>query len=92
MESALEKGSQYKLKWLIIDLSSIPIIDTMVADQLFKVITGLQLLGIKVVISGIRPEIAQTMVSLGIKIEEIRSFSSLHQAVQYTNSFTGFLI
>ncbi|WP_257064422.1 STAS domain-containing protein [Priestia megaterium] len=92
MESALEKGSQYKLKWLILDLSAVPIIDTMVADQLFKVIAGLQLLGIEVVISGIRPEIAQTMVSLGIKIEEIRSFSSLHQAVQYTNSFTRSLI
>jgi len=87
MESALEKGSQYKLKWLIIDLSAVPIIDTMVANQLFKVIAGLQLLGIEVVISGIRPEIAQTMVSLGINIEEIKSFSSLHQAVQYTNSF-----
>ncbi|MFP3663655.1 STAS domain-containing protein [Priestia sp. SIMBA_032] len=87
MESALEKGSQYKLKWLIIDLSAVPIIDTMVANQLFKVIARLQLLGIEVVISGIRPEIAQTMVSLGIKIEEIKSFSSLHQAVQYTNSF-----
>ncbi|MEB4870208.1 STAS domain-containing protein [Priestia megaterium] len=92
MESALEKGSQYKLKWLIIDLSAVPIIDTMVADQLFKVIAGLQLIGIEVVISGIRPEIAQTMVSLGIKIEEVRSFSSLHQAVQYTNSFTGSLM
>ncbi|MGG2088977.1 STAS domain-containing protein [Priestia aryabhattai] len=92
MESALEKGSHYKLKWLIIDLSAVPIIDTMVADQLFKVIAGLQLLGIEVVISGIRPEIAQTMVSLGIKVEEVRSFSSLHQAVQYTNSFTGSLM
>jgi len=92
MESALEKGSQYKLKWLIIDLSAVPIIDTMVANQLFKVIAGLQLLGIEVVISGIRPEIAQTMVNLGIKVEEVRSFSSLHQAVQYTNSFTGSLI
>ncbi|WP_420743561.1 STAS domain-containing protein [Priestia aryabhattai] len=92
MESALEKGSQYKLKWLIIDLSAVPIIDTMVADQLFKVIAGLQLIGIEVVISGIRPEIAQTMVSLGIKVEEIKSFSSLHQAVQYTNSFTRSLM
>ncbi|MGG0475945.1 STAS domain-containing protein [Priestia aryabhattai] len=92
MESALEKGSQYKLKWLIIDLSAVPIIDTMVADQLFKVIAGLQLIGIEVVISGIRPEIAQTMVNLGMKIEEVKSFSSLHQAVQYTNSFTGSLM
>ncbi|MFS2174050.1 STAS domain-containing protein [Priestia megaterium] len=92
MESALEKGSQYKLEWLIIDLSAVPIIDTMVADQLFKVIDGLQLIGIEVVISGIRPEIAQTMVNLGIKVEEVKSFSSLHQAVQYTNLFTRSLM
>jgi rsbT co-antagonist protein RsbR len=92
MESALEKGSQYKLEWLIIDLSAVPIIDTMVADQLFKVIAGLQLIGVEVVISGIRPEIAQTMVNLEIKVEEVKSFSSLHQAVQYTNSFTESLM
>lgn len=88
MENALTKGSEYQLKWLIIDLSAVPIIDTMVADQLFKVIAGLQLIGVRVVLSGLRSEIAQTMVSLGIKIDHIKTFSSLHQAVSYTNSFT----
>ncbi|MCF2132169.1 STAS domain-containing protein [Strepomyces sp. STD 3.1] len=88
MENALDKGNQYKFKWLIIDLSAVPIIDTMVADQLFKVIAALKLVGIDVIISGIRPEIAQTMVSLGINLTEIRSFSSLHQAVQYTQSLS----
>ncbi|WP_264467342.1 STAS domain-containing protein [Priestia aryabhattai] len=63
----------------------------MVADQLFKVISALNLLGIDVLISGIRPEIAQTMVSLEIKVEEIKSFASLHRAVQYASSFTTHL-
>jgi len=88
MENALTKGSEYQLKWLIIDLSAVPIIDTMVADQLFKVIAGLQLIGVRVVLSGIRSEIAQTMVGLGITIDHIKTFGSLHQAVSYTNSFT----
>ncbi|MGG0418712.1 STAS domain-containing protein [Priestia aryabhattai] len=88
MENALAKGSEYKLRWLIIDLSAVPIIDTMVADQLFKVIAGLQLIGVSVVLSGIRSEIAQTMVNLGITIDHIKTFASLHQAVSYTNSFT----
>jgi len=88
MENALAKGSEYQLKWLIIDLSAVPIIDTMVADQLFKVITGLQLIGVNVVLSGIRSEIAQTMVSLGITINHVKTFASLHQAVSYTNSLT----
>ncbi|MGG3271667.1 STAS domain-containing protein [Priestia aryabhattai] len=88
METALTKGSEYQLKWLIIDLSAVPIIDTMVADQLFKVIAGLELIGVHVVLSGIRSEIAQTMVGLGITIDHIKTFGSLHQAVSYTNSFT----
>ncbi|WJD83860.1 STAS domain-containing protein [Priestia megaterium] len=87
METALTKGSEYQLKWLIIDLSAVPIIDTMVADQLFKVIAGLELIGVRVVLSGIRSEIAQTMVGLGITIDHIKTFGSLHQAVSYTNSF-----
>ncbi|MEH7294665.1 STAS domain-containing protein [Priestia megaterium] len=85
MENALAKGSDYHLKLLIIDLSAVPIIDTMVADQIFKVISALKLIGISVVLSGIRPEIAQTMVNLGIEINNIKTFSSLHQAVLYTN-------
>lgn len=86
MENALTKGSEYHLKLLIIDLSAVPIIDTMVADQVFKVIAALRLIGINVVLSGIRPEIAQTMVNLGIEMNRIKTFSSLHQAVTYTNS------
>lgn len=86
IENALTKSSEYHLAWLIMDLSSVPIIDTMVADQLFKVIRGLELIGVNVVLSGIRSEIAQTMVGLGIKIDHVKTFASLHQAVAYTNA------
>ncbi len=58
----------------------------MVADQLFKVIRGLELIGVNVVLSGIRSEIAQTMAGLGIKIDHVKTFASLHQAVAYTNA------
>jgi len=85
MENALQHGSEYKLNWLIIDLYAVPIIDTMVADQIFKVIGALRLLGIQVVLSGIRAEIAQTMVNLGLDLADITTFSSLHQAVEYVN-------
>ncbi|MEO2224487.1 STAS domain-containing protein [Priestia megaterium] len=87
IENALTKSSEYHLAWLIMDLSAVPIIDTMVADQLFKVIRGLELIGVNVVLSGIRSEIAQTMVGLGIKIDHVKTFASLHQAVAYTNAF-----
>ncbi|MGP0686657.1 STAS domain-containing protein [Priestia aryabhattai] len=86
IENALTKSSEYHLAWLIMDLSAVPIIDTMVADQLFKVIRGLELIGVNVVLSGIRSEIAQTMVGLGIKIDHVKTFASLHQAAGYTNA------
>ena len=86
IENALTKSSEYHLAWLIMDLSAVPIIDNMVADQLFKVIRGLELIGVNVVLSGIRSEIAQTMAGLGIKIDHVKTFASLHQAVAYTNA------
>jgi rsbT co-antagonist protein RsbR len=86
MENALKQGDTYKLSWLIIDLSAVPIIDTMVADQLFKVVSALKLIGIDVVLSGIRSEIALTMVQLGVKLNDIVTFNSLYGALDYTNS------
>ncbi|MDP4163757.1 MAG: STAS domain-containing protein, partial [Bacillota bacterium] len=55
MDRALEQGTSYNLTYMIIDLSGVPIIDTMVADQLFKVISSLKLVGIETCLTGIRP-------------------------------------
>lgn len=83
MEKALKKGTSYGLSHIIIDLSGVPIIDTMVADHIFKVIDALKLIGIESILTGIRPEIAQTMISLGIKAGGVMTFASLHNAVKY---------
>ncbi|MFD0049693.1 STAS domain-containing protein [Actinomycetes bacterium NPDC127524] len=82
MERALSLGTEYNLKVIIIDLSGVPIIDTMVADQIFKVVASLKLIGISARLTGIRPEIAQTMVNIGIDFKDIHTFSSLHLAVK----------
>ncbi|MCR8847451.1 STAS domain-containing protein [Rossellomorea sp. SC111] len=81
MERALTKGTALGLQYLIIDLSGVTLVDTMVADQLFKVVAALKLAGIQAVLTGIRPEIAQTMVNLGIVITHIPTFASLHTAL-----------
>ncbi|UKJ83765.1 STAS domain-containing protein (plasmid) [Priestia megaterium] len=86
MENALQQGNTYRLSWLIIDLSAVPIIDTMVADQLFKVVAALKLIGIDIVLSGIRSEIALTMVQLGVKLNDIVTFNTLYGALEYTSS------
>ncbi|WP_050184135.1 STAS domain-containing protein [Domibacillus robiginosus] len=82
MDKALLEGTKLDLKYLVIDLSGVPIIDTMVADQIFKVISALKLTGIHTVLTGIRPEIAQTMIHLGIKVEGVPTYASLHQAMR----------
>jgi rsbT co-antagonist protein RsbR len=82
MDKALVKGSQLGLDHIILDLSGVPIIDTMVADRIFKVIDALGLSGISAILTGIRPEIAQTMINLGINISNIPIYSSLHIAMK----------
>lgn len=85
MEKALESVSKLGLSHVFIDLSGVPIIDTMVANHLFRVIDALNLVGVKTILSGIRPEIAQTMMQLGIKTQDLTTFSSLHKAIKYIN-------
>jgi rsbT co-antagonist protein RsbR len=81
MDQALSKSAQHSLEYLLIDLSGVPIIDTMVADRIFKVIASLRLIGVKPMLTGIRPEIAQTMVQLGIDFSTISTFANLQIAL-----------
>ncbi|QHE60427.1 STAS domain-containing protein [Rossellomorea vietnamensis] len=82
MDKALSKGNDLSLEYMVIDLSGVPIIDTMVADRIFKVVDALSLIGIETILSGIRPEIAQTMTHLGIDSSNIAVTSSLHIALE----------
>lgn len=79
LEQIPKKCVEAGISHLFIDLSGVSIIDTMVAQQIFQIIQVLNLLGIKSTMTGIRPEIAQTAVQLGIDFSEIESFSSLQQ-------------
>jgi rsbT co-antagonist protein RsbR len=69
------------LSELIVDLSGVPIVDTMVAQQIIRLGEVINLLGVKPMITGIRPEIAQTMVALNIDFSKFPSFASLHFAL-----------
>lgn len=86
MEETLSQAGKLFLSHLIIDLSGVMIVDTMVADQLFKVIRALSLLGVQTILTGIRPEVAQTMVNLGIDFGNLIVKANLHQAFQELQS------
>ncbi len=81
METALRESTQKSLTHMFIDLSGVTIVDTMVANNIFSIIYSLQLLGVKGILSGIRPEVAQTMVHLGIDFSSIQTHSTLKQAL-----------
>ncbi|MBM7633204.1 STAS domain-containing protein [Geomicrobium sediminis] len=81
MSNALEKSAELQLRMLILDLSGVSVVDTMVAGQIFKVMDSLRLIGVEAVLSGVRPEVAQTMVNLGIRVEG-KVYRDLRTAVE----------
>lgn len=82
MEKALTRSNELSLEHIIIDLSGVPVVDTMVADRIIRVVESLTLLGVKAAFTGIRPEIAQTMTHLGINVSHIEVATSLQKALQ----------
>ncbi len=81
LETALMKGTQLKVSYLILDVSGVPVIDTMVADQIFRIEKALKLTGIQSILTGIRPEIAQTVASLGMDFSTIKTYATMKQAL-----------
>jgi len=63
-------------------MSGVVIIDTMVAHRIFAIVESLKLLGVETIISGMRPEIAQTSTQLGIPFSELKTTHSLKNAVE----------
>jgi rsbT co-antagonist protein RsbR len=64
IEETLKSANRLKLETLIIDLSGVYIVDTIVADQIFKLIESLNLLGVESIVTGVRPEVAQLVLDL----------------------------
>ncbi|WP_174732686.1 STAS domain-containing protein [Mesobacillus harenae] len=81
MEVSLQQGSLLNLNYLIFDVSGVPMIDTMVADQIFQIVKAVRLTGIEAILTGIRPEIAQTIVSLGLNFGDIQTRANMQQAL-----------
>lgn len=82
MESSLKKCMDLRISELIIDLSGVPVVDTMVAHELFQVAKALKLLGVRPTFTGMRPDIAQAVVGLGIDFKEVTVKGTLKQALK----------
>jgi rsbT co-antagonist protein RsbR len=86
METLLERIVQTNSSLAIIDITGVPTVDTLVAQHLMKTVAAAQLMGAECIISGIRPQIAQTMVHLGVSFQTVVTKASLAEAIRYAFS------
>jgi len=80
MESLLNKIAETGSGIAIIDVTGVPVVDTLVAQHLLKTIAAARLTGARCILCGIRPQIAQTMVELGIELGDITTAANLAAA------------
>jgi len=83
MENLLQAIVDTESSIAILDISGVPTVDSLVAQHLLKAVSATRLMGADCIISGIRPEIAQTIVHLGIDLSQIITKASLASALQY---------
>lgn len=79
---ALDRISRQRTDMLLIDVTGVPIIDSHVAQGLISMVRAARLLGTRVAMVGIRPEVAQTIVGLGLDLDEIRTFANLQEGIR----------
>ena len=80
MENLLQTVVSTNSRFAIIDITGVPTVDTLVAQHLLKTITAARLMGAECIISGVRPQIAQTIVHLGINLEDVMTRANLADA------------
>jgi rsbT co-antagonist protein RsbR len=80
MESLLQKIVETGAGIAIIDITGVPTVDTLVAQHLLKTVSAARLMGADCIISGIRPQIAQTIVHLGVNLSDVITKSTLADA------------
>src|ERR1700758_4401038 len=71
MQNLLDAIVATRSDYAIIDITGVPVVDTLVAQHLLKTVAAARLMGADCLISGIRPQIAQTMVHLGVELNVI---------------------
>ena len=89
MESLLQKIVETESQIAIIDITGVPTVDTLVAQHLLKTVTALRLMGADCIVSGIRPQIAQTIVHLGVDLQGVITKANLADALALALKRTG---
>ena len=89
METLLQKVVETGAQIAILDITGVPTVDTLVAQHLLKTVTALRLMGAECIISGVRPQIAQTIVHLGVDLQGVTTKANLADALALALKRTG---
>ena len=89
METLLQRIVETGAGIAIIDITGVPTVDTMTAQHLLKTVTATRLMGAECIISGIRPQIAQTIVHLGVDLGDVTTKATLADAFRIALARTG---
>lgn len=83
METLLEGVAHYQAEITILDITGVPLVDTQIAAAIIRTAQAVKLLGARVVLSGISPHIAQTLVHLGVELKDIATCNTLQAGIAY---------
>jgi rsbT co-antagonist protein RsbR len=83
LEALLNGVSETRTEVAILDITGVPVVDTQVANALISAAQAVRLLGAQVVLTGIRPEVAQTLVGLGVDLTGIVTHSTLQTGIAF---------
>lgn len=89
MENLLEGVVKQRAEVVLLDITGVPVVDTMVAHHIIQAADAVRLVGSKCMLVGIRPEIAQTIVTLGINLTDFSTTSTLRRGMQKALEMTG---
>ena len=81
-----------RARYAILDLTGVDVVDTSAVDHFFKVLGAVALLGAQCIMTGIKPAVAQTMLSLGIDMTRMTTMATLEDALQSCLRGLGFTV
>ncbi len=89
MENLLQGVVKHRAEVVLIDITGVPVVDTMVAHHIIQASEAVRLVGAKCLLVGIRPEIAQTIVNLGIDLSQVITKNSLQKGIEAALEMTN---
>lgn len=92
MESLLQRIVETGSEIAILDITGVPTVDTLTAQHLLKTVSAIRMMGAECIISGIRPQIAQTIVHLGVDLQNVTTKATLADALALALRRNGFTV